>query len=215
MTILDGVVLAVVLLSGILAFARGMVREVFSLAAWILAGIAVLYGLPPARPYAREYISHPLISDIATGAVIFIVVLVVATLIGSAIAGAVKKSTLSPVDRALGFCFGVVRGAILVSLAYLLLGWAFRADEQPKWIADAKTKPLLETGSKLLADLAPAGFLEMGAQTIKDAKDKLSTGQELNKNLEKLKTPADPKSPDKSQDKTLDKPATPAPTEKK
>lgn len=189
MTILDGVVIFIVLLSGVLAFARGMVREVLSLAAWVLAAVAVLYGLPMARPYTRQWISHPLISDIATGAVIFIVVLVVATLIGGAIAAVIKKSPLSPVDRILGFGFGVVRGAILVCLAYLLLGWAFRADEQPKWIAEAKTKSLLETGSNFLAGLVPEKFLEMGAETIK------KTGQEIRKEIDKAKTPADPNKP--------------------
>ena len=77
-TIADLAIVGILLVSAVLAFARGFVHEVLSMAAWIGAAFAVVFGLPYARPIARQFISLPLLADVAAGGVIFIVALLIA-----------------------------------------------------------------------------------------------------------------------------------------
>ena len=63
----DAVVVLVILISGLLAFFRGLVHEVLAVISWIGAALATIYGFPYARPYATELITVPLIADADTG----------------------------------------------------------------------------------------------------------------------------------------------------
>ena len=101
LAILDIVLIAVVLLSGLLALLRGFVHEVLSFGAWIAAGLVALYAFPYVQPHARELISMQVIADVGAGVVLFLVALVVFTLIARAIAAGVHKSGLSALDRTL------------------------------------------------------------------------------------------------------------------
>ena len=56
LAILDLALIAVVLLSGLLALLRGFVHEVLSFGAWIGAALVALYAFPYAQPYARDLI---------------------------------------------------------------------------------------------------------------------------------------------------------------
>jgi membrane protein required for colicin V production len=156
--LIDLIVVAVILLSGVFALARGFVKEVLSIASWVGAVFATLYGFKAASAFARQFIGEPLIADGLAGGVLFLVTLFVLSFISSLIANRVRGSTVGSVDRSLGFVFGLVRGFVLVSIAYLALSWALPPPEQPQWVRAAKTMPLLEQGAVLLASFAPAEF---------------------------------------------------------
>jgi membrane protein required for colicin V production len=156
--LIDLIVVAVILLSGVFALARGFVKEVLSIASWVGAVFATLYGFKTASAFARQFIGEPLIADGLAGGVLFLVTLFVLSFISSLIANRVRGSTVGSVDRSLGFVFGLVRGFVLVSIAYLALSWALPPPEQPQWVRTAKTMPLLEEGAVLLASFAPADF---------------------------------------------------------
>jgi membrane protein required for colicin V production len=172
MNVLDIIVIAVVLLSGLFAFARGFVKEALSVAAWVGAAFAALYGLPYAAPLAERFLPKGPVADAAAGFALFLVALVILSFITSAIAGHVKKSALSAVDRTLGLVFGLVRGLVLVCLAYIALSWALPAggQAQPSWIAQAKTLPLLANGAERLRQLVPASYLERAGSKISEAR---------------------------------------------
>jgi len=149
MNLLDIIVIGVILLSGLFAFARGFVKEALSVAAWVGAAFAVLYGLPYAAPFAERFLPKGPVADAAAALALFLAALIVLSLATSAIAGRVKESSLSAVDRTLGLVFGLVRGLVLVCLLYVALSWALPAgrQQQPGWIAEAKTLPLLANGA--------------------------------------------------------------------
>ncbi|MEM1400066.1 MAG: CvpA family protein, partial [Pseudomonadota bacterium] len=100
---MDLVVLIILILSAVLAFARGFVREVLSIGGWIGAAIVTVYMLPQAREYGRQYIASELIADLATAAVLFIAALVVFAILSFWLAKLVQGSALNAVDRSLGF----------------------------------------------------------------------------------------------------------------
>lgn len=121
MSSLDIVVLAILAGSTLLGLMRGFVKEVFSLAAWVLAfigarafGPALAEMLPGADTPAVRY-------GVALVAV-FLLVLVAAGLAGSLLAGLVRLAGLGDYDRVLGTAFGLLRGGVAVVALALLAG---------------------------------------------------------------------------------------------
>ncbi len=151
-------VVAIILISGLLALVRGLVTEVFSVAGWVGAALTTLHGFPRARPEARAWIENALLADIVTGATIFLVTLVVLSLISQALARRVRDSRLSALDRSLGFVFGLARGAVLVCLAYLGIVLVTPQDEYPHWLVGARSARLIESGAEMLMTLVPREF---------------------------------------------------------
>jgi membrane protein required for colicin V production len=152
---LDIAVIAVLLVSALLAFGRGFVREVLSIGAWIAAGVATIYGFPYLQPVLRQHIGVALIADAVTGAVIFIVTLILFTAIASLLTRNLRTSAFGALDRSLGFLFGLARGAVLVCLAYLVATWLMTPQERPDWLKEARSLPYIATGAEVLAQLLP------------------------------------------------------------
>lgn len=158
-TAVDVVVGVVLLGSAGFAFLRGFVQEVLSITSWVGAVFAALYGFPHARPLFREHIGSAMVADIAAGAALFLLTLLVLSLLTKRVADTVRKSALNSVDSSLGFVFGLARGAVLVSLAYMSLAWLFDSPEQqPDWLAQSRSRPWLERGAGFLQSLAPEGL---------------------------------------------------------
>jgi membrane protein required for colicin V production len=160
--LVDLFVIVVVLLSGVFALARGLVREVLAIFSWIGAAFATFYGFDYLSPYMLRLIGEPTIANVVTGASIFLVVLFILSLIAGMIAGAVRGTAAGSVDRTLGFVFGLARGAVLICLVYMGLSWAIPPREQPAWIQAARTVPLMERGADFLYSLAPAHVRNSG-----------------------------------------------------
>ncbi|HAP09276.1 MAG TPA: colicin V synthesis protein, partial [Afipia sp.] len=57
-TLLDIIVLAVMLLSGLLAMIRGFMREILSIAAWGAAALTTLYAYQKLLPTAKTYFNN-------------------------------------------------------------------------------------------------------------------------------------------------------------
>ncbi|MBI3708148.1 MAG: CvpA family protein [Proteobacteria bacterium] len=157
--ITDLVVVGVVLISGLIALARGFVREVLSLVGWVGAALFTLWSFSHARPYARAWIESPLLADIATGVALFLASLIVFSLVGHGLSSLVRKSALSALDRTLGFVFGLARGVVLLALAYIALAsWVLTPGEERPWLQQARSLPLIEKTADLLRRLAPPEF---------------------------------------------------------
>lgn len=181
-TAVDIVVAVIVLGSAGFAFMRGFVQEVLAIAAWVGAAAAALYGFDLVQPLARQYIGGALIADIATGAGLFLVTLLVLSLITKAVSDRVRRSALNSVDSSLGFVFGILRGAILVSLAHLLISMV--TDAPPSWLSGAKSYPWLERGADVMRGFAPSNFGQaqnQAKQVSKDAQDLMQAEQTFRK----------------------------------
>lgn len=177
-------VIAILLLSAGLAFVRGFVLEVLGIASWVGAALAALYGFEDGRRIARQYIGIELVADIVAAATIFIVVLIVLTILSRLVAGRLGDGALGPLNRSLGFLFGLLRGAVIVSLAWIALTRLIPEENYPPWILEARAKPLMDRGAELLWDLAPEGMrqeTEQAVQDLSDTTDKaLDAGKLLN-----------------------------------
>ena len=184
----DVAVVAVLLISALMAFARGFVREVLSVAAWVGAALATLWLYPVAAPYTRTYISTQYVADGVTILGVFTLSLIALSMITSAVSGKVQESSLSAIDRSLGFAFGVARGAVLVSLAFLFASWLW--PEQPAWLRDAKARPFLETGADILRGFLPQNAdLSPAQREAQRARQRLEEAASAKRTLERLANP--------------------------
>lgn len=155
---LDIGIFAVLLASAVFAYFRGLTREVLSIVDWIGAIFATIYGFPLVRPFARQFTEYAIVADFAAGIVLFVVSLMMLSLFTRMISKRIRESALNAVDRSLGFLFGLLRGALIVLVAYLAFDYIYPMKEQPKFIKEARAMALVKPGAALLATLIPEGF---------------------------------------------------------
>ena len=189
MNALDLAVLGVIALSAIFAFARGFVRETLSIVAWVGAALATLYGFNQVYGLVIRFVATPLLADLVAGAGLFVISLIGLTILTGYIARLVHSTALSPIDRTLGLIFGLVRGAVLVSLAYLLLDISLPQNDRPGWIKQAKSEPFLAQGADVLRGVLPESLQIKSAAVADDA---LERAKEAQKAMGALSSPAAP-----------------------
>ena len=156
--LLDVILIVLMLISGLLAMVRGFSREILSISSWVIAGFVAFTFYPTLSPFAANYTqsvtSNELVPDLVAGAGIFLVALIIVSLITMKIADFIVDSRIGALDRTLGFIFGAARGALLV-MVMLLFYLNFFPDNQPDWVANAKSKPALESMGERLVNMIP------------------------------------------------------------
>jgi membrane protein required for colicin V production len=155
LTAADYGVIGVLALSAFFAFSRGFVREVISIATWCGAALAALYGFTKLRSFAHRLIAPDWLADIGTAVGLFFIAFVAITLVTRPLIARIESSDLRSIDRLLGLLFGLVRGGILISLAYLMVSWLIPPEEMPPWVKKARALPYVERGAAVLRSVAP------------------------------------------------------------
>lgn len=126
-TLIDAIVAAVIVLSAILAYSRGLVREALAIAGWVAAAVLAFLFARQAEPLLREI---PMVGDflrdscelstIGGFAAVFALGLILMALFTPLFSSFVQRSVLGGIDQGLGFLFGVLRGVLLVSVAFIV-----------------------------------------------------------------------------------------------
>jgi membrane protein required for colicin V production len=155
-TYIDAIVAAVTLLSAFLAWSRGFTREVFAIGGWILAAVIAFYLAPLVAPLAAEIpwlgeklAESCLILMIAAFSLVVAASLLILAVFTPIFASVVLESALGPVDRALGFLFGIARGIVLVAVAYLVYA-SFAGQEEFPALDNAATRGIFEEAAQLI-----------------------------------------------------------------
>ena len=155
LTYLDAAVLAVCFISALLAMYRGLTRELMSILSWIAAAGATLYFVlnhkKVAEDMAAQLNTQVAVAQIAIGAVIFLIVLIIVHLITARISDAILDSSVGMIDRILGFLFGLARGFLLVVIPYLFYA-SFVPDEQNHlpWVRDGLSTPYIRVTGNVI-----------------------------------------------------------------
>ena len=146
LTWFDLTVGVILIISGLLAMARGFTREVTSLLSWGVAGAAALYALtrPDFVAKVQEYFPQELIAKAALGAGVFLVVLIIMSLISIRFTDWLLDSAPGPFDRTLGLFYGLARGLALVVIAYLFYIWFIPLDKRLDAVRAAQSRPYIE-----------------------------------------------------------------------
>jgi membrane protein required for colicin V production len=154
-TILDLALLAVMLISGLLAMVRGFMREILSIAAWGTAALVTLYAFPRLLPIAKSYFNN---DTVATGIVVagvFIGTLIVVSIITVRISDMILDSRIGALDRTLGFLFGLARGLLIVVVSFLFFSWLVPDKQRPDWVTGAKSLTVLKSTGDWLMSMIP------------------------------------------------------------
>ncbi|WP_306143466.1 CvpA family protein [Roseibium sp. MMSF_3412] len=168
-TILDGLLLAIMFISAVLAMIRGFVREVLSIVSWVAAAAAAFLLYERVLPYVKPYIPQELVAAGVSAAAVFLVTLVIVSYITMRISDFVLDSRIGALDRTLGFVFGAVRGLLLVVVAMMFFNWFVQPDQQPEWVLDAKSRPILLSIGERLVSVLPEDPEKAILDRIRDA----------------------------------------------
>ncbi|OZA93106.1 MAG: colicin V production protein, partial [Erythrobacter sp. 34-65-8] len=121
----DLIVLFVVGVAAVGGFLRGFVQEVLSLAAWILAVLAIRYLHTDLYEFLLEQVGGETTSGLLAFALLLLIPYAGMKLIAGRMGETSRSSMLGPIDRVLGFGFGAIKGTIVAVLAFsvLVLGY--------------------------------------------------------------------------------------------
>ena len=163
--ILDFILFGIMLVSGLLALARGFTRELLSLIAWGLAAAAAWFATKQ-KPLMDLVLPHvdpakPQIAQVIVAASTFILVLIILSIIGVKISDRVVDSAVGGFDRTLGFFYGLARGLVLVSICYLFYGWLLPVEKQEDWVRNAVSLPAIRWVSATMMNYMPPDIADM------------------------------------------------------
>jgi membrane protein required for colicin V production len=150
MTAFDYIVLAIVSVSALLSITRGLVREIVSLLAWIIAFFAASRYSVEIEPFLLNLIENESIRMLTAFAATFFIVLIVTMLISKLLSTLVRSVGLGLIDRILGAVFGFARGLVIVLFLVLAAGFT-PLPQQPFWQQAVLSEPL----EIMAADIIP------------------------------------------------------------
>lgn len=190
-TLVDAGVAGVILISGILAFSRGFVREVLAIAGWIIAASVAFVFAPAVEPMVRKVpVVGKFLSDscelsmIAAFFAVFAVALIVVSVFTPMFSSFVQKSIVGGFDRGLGFFFGIARGVLLVAVAFLLYDRIIPAGEDFAVVTQSRSAVIFSRSRGLLESQIPtevpkwivARYAQLTASCVKTVPTKIKTG---------------------------------------
>lgn len=159
MTQFDWIVLALLLISAAVGFARGAAREVAAMFALVAAATLAIFGLPVSGPLAHKLVHPGWLATVAALVAVFAVTYLVLRLLGAGVARRVQQTNvLGALDRTVGLLIGLVRGLVVLGALNLMFNAATPPDLQPRWILQARTWPLAQNMGRMLEALAPKGL---------------------------------------------------------
>lgn len=157
MSSFDLIVLIIVGVAAVGGFLRGLVQEVLSLSAWILAIFAIHYMHTPLYEALREYLGPGTPVAILAFALLLLIPYAAMKLIAGRMGETSRSSILGPIDRVLGFGFGAMKGALIVVIAFsvLVLGYdtVWGVAGRPTWITEGRTYPVINASADQLVQM--------------------------------------------------------------
>jgi membrane protein required for colicin V production len=160
-TPIDAMVLAILLISGLLAMVRGLMREILSIAAWITAALAaVLAANSKMVPWAQDFLKNDIAAKLAVALGVFTITLIVVSMITTRLSDMVLDSKIGALDRTLGFLFGIARGLLIASICLIFYEFFAKPDQRSEWVTQAKSLVVLEKLGIGLTEALPQELAE-------------------------------------------------------
>ena len=176
MTGFDIAVLILVGLGAITGFMRGFVQEVFALAAWVLALVAIHNLHTPLSAALMQYVGTESGASVLAFAILLLVPYAIVKLLSDRLGTASRNSVLGPIDRVIGFGFGAIKGIVITVLAFsvLVLGYdtIWGAGGRPQWITQSRAYPLVNSASEALVKMIGERRREAVAAAARDEAQK-------------------------------------------
>lgn len=153
--VLDVLVVLIIIASTAYATYRGFISETLSIFAWAAAAFATLYFGPWVAYWLRGMINPPWFGEVTGYGAVFLAVVIPLSFMSYRFSEGVKKSPISPLDRALGGAFGIVRGLAIIGIAYVVFTAFVPIPDQPEWVLGARFLPLIQGSAEVITSLIP------------------------------------------------------------
>ena len=153
MTLLDWILLAIVLVSTLIALVRGFVKETISLITWIAAFWIALAFSGPASSLVPEAVDIPSARMAIAFVALFVIVLILGGIINWSVSKLVESTGLSGTDRSVGMVFGLLRGVLIVAGLILLAG--FTALPKEEWWEASSLIPHFQVVAEWIVAVLP------------------------------------------------------------
>ena len=154
-TVLDCLIVLVIIVSAGYAAWRGFLWETLTIFAWVAAAFACLYFGPYVIPLTRSMVEQAWLASLLAYAAVFLAVFIPFAFMSHRFSESVKHSPIGPLDRAAGVAFGVVRGMVLLGLAYLAFTYFVPIRQHPHWITEARLLPVVQSTADVLLSVVP------------------------------------------------------------
>lgn len=158
---LDIIILAIVVISALIALNRGLMKEVLSIVGWVLVTFLIIWLLPLCMPIAQQFISSNWVAGIVTALIIFIVFSIIWIYSTSGLTTKIRSSKLNGLDRMLGLFFGVMRAFLLIILFNIMVNWIIPPANQTEILTESRYFQLAGKFAKPVEELIPQETLDM------------------------------------------------------
>ena len=148
------IVLIIVVSAGYAAW-RGFIWETLTIFAWAAAAFSCLYFGPYLVPMTKSLVNSDWLAGLLAYSAVFLAVFIPFAFMSHRFSQSVKSSPIGPLDRAAGLAFGVVRGLVIVGLAYLAFTYFVPIRQHPRWITEAKLLPIVQDTADVLLSVVP------------------------------------------------------------
>lgn len=146
----DALSLVIIFVSAILAYFRGLSREILAIFSWIAAALLAFIFAPHINPLINKI---PLVNEILTDScqlsiiisfvTSFILSLIFLSLLIPMLTNIVHQSSLNGLDRLLGLCFGLFRGLIIIIVLIIGYDFVFSDSETSVVLTTSKTNSIV------------------------------------------------------------------------
>jgi membrane protein required for colicin V production len=162
-TVLDIFVFVLLIGGAAIGFVRGFVHEIISLLAWVVAiAMLKLFHTQLWTGLTGNVVASPAAAAVLAFAILFVPSFIAVKLLARAIGGRTRRhAVLGPFDRVLGGGFGLLKGLLGATLAFLLANlaidmiWGPQSD-RPAWMLQSRTYPLLNSSGRAIVDWVEA-----------------------------------------------------------
>jgi len=148
------IVLVVVVSAGYAAW-RGFIWETLTIFSWAAASFCCLYFGPYIIPLTRSLVGEGILASLLGYVSVFLAVFIPFAFISHRFSETVKNSPIGPLDRAAGVAFGVVRGLVILGLAYMAFTYFVPIRNHPNWLTQARLLPIVQSTADVILTAVP------------------------------------------------------------
>lgn len=153
--LIDVIILTTLFVFAIFGFMTGFTGKILSIISWISSGVIAFQVYPFLLPYVRAYIQTEWVASVATGAGIFLIILILLSLISRKISGAIKKSKIGMLDRNLGILIGIALGIFFLGAVSVGMRFFINEESKPALMTHSKFLPWVEICADKICTIVP------------------------------------------------------------
>ena len=192
--LLDIVLFVSIMVSLVIGYSRGFVKETLSIINWLIAAWLSFKYYSDLNTITINFIDSNIVSDAISFGIIFLLSIITLTFLSNFISKNIKNSLLAPLDRLFGMVFGIIRAILLIVVVFIAGNQTIWVNNtMPKWMYESYSYPIVISITNNLKNILPNEFFAIDIEAINIQKlninelidkNKLFNEPEVNKSIE-------------------------------